>query len=510
MLFNSFIYLLFFPIVYTLYWSMRGVYGRRMILLAGSILLYGWWGIEGEGLIGIRWTLHFLSMIGVNYLLVEWMLRSPERKNLIIKLLVVGNLINIGFFKYLSFFWVMLFDLGAISTPRDPGSSLFLPLAISFYSFQLIAYGVDVYRGVIKESISPSKFFLFILFFPQLIAGPIMRSSDFLDAMDKPQISRRKIYDGSWLFLGGLVKKVVMADPMGDIIAPVFREPSVYSWWSILLAGIGFSIQVYSDFSGYTDMARGSAKLLGYDIPENFSAPYFSRSAREVWQRWHITLSTWLRDYIYFPLGGNRLGKWRTYINLIVTFTLGGFWHGADYTYIAWGGMWGALLALERFIENDLHIKTVPEKNRGLIIAKVVFMFFIFTLGAIMFRSNPVHTPEYSRSSSQIMGEMLGGLFTNTEQKFKADLKQESIQPDVVESLFGPEIFELKQIGQLDTLLAMFIGLLFFHWLQYAPHHFERLRKHDPWLLILSSAIICGFLLPITITGAHKFIYFVF
>ena len=508
MLFNSIYFLFFFPIVYLPYWFLWGGL-RRNYLTFASILFYAVWGLEREGLVGLRWTGHFLLITILNYYAVEGMLVFPKRRKLFLNLAVLGNLANLIFFKYTGFFLRAIMDLGAPLQTNPDHWDLFLPLAISFYTFQLTAYVVDVYRGVIKERVDLSRFLLFILFFPQLIAGPIMRSTDFLEQIDNPTLSRQKMYDGLWLLIGGLVKKVVLADPMGILIAPVFRTPEAYSGWGILLAGFGFSLQVYGDFSGYTDMARGSAKLLGYDIPENFSAPFFARSAKELWARWHITLSSWLRDYIYFSLGGSRVGKVRTYVNLFITFTLGGLWHGADYTYLAWGAFWGFLLVLERYLETDLKWRLTPRSRVGVGL-KVVFMFFLFALGAIMFRSQKVIVEDRIYPGSEIMGLMLSGIVTNTDTSFESGLRNQGVDTEEILSVFGPDTLELKSPAFLDSFAFMFLFMFLFHMIQYFPGLLQRFRKWDPVLLPLTAAFLGGWILPLNVTGAHQFIYFVF
>ncbi len=484
MLFNSVSFLFFFPVVYSVYWLLKGS-ARRIFIISASVLFYAAWGIEKEGLIGLRWTAHFLLFVVLNYAAVFLMFRRPQWKKQILWISVIVNLSNLFVFKYADFLLQNLLRLGAPVPDSWSSLGLFLPLAISFYTFQLMAYVIDVYRGTIKEEVSFSKFFLFILFFPQLIAGPIMRSTDFLDQIDRPELTWKRMYDGSWLIIGGAVKKMLIADPLGVIIRPVFEDPLSYDAASILLAGIGFSIQVYGDFSGYTDMARGSAKLLGYDIPENFLAPFFARSAKELWQRWHITLSSWLRDYIYFPLGGSRVAPWRSYINLIITFTLGGLWHGADTTYMAWGAFWGVLLAGERFLERNAGTDLVPRSSRILSILKVMFMFFLFVLGAIMFRSQPVRTDTGIVTGETIMIQMLAGLFTHFGEGYRF-------------------------IGYTDTFLMMTLSGMFFHYIQYKPEHFQRFRKYDPYLLPAAAALTGGWLIPAYMVNANQFIYFVF
>lgn len=514
MLFNSVTFLVFLAIVYLVYWNLRGV-ARQYFLVLASVLFYAYWGLESEGWWGLRWTVHFLSMVGINYLFVRAMMHrtAPERGRLL-AVNVLINLSNLGVFKYFAFVRMILVDLGVPVPEAAREVDLFLPLAISFYTFQLIAYSVDVARDIITENPGFRRYFLFILFFPQLIAGPIMRSTDFMGQIDDPKINKRRLYDGGWLIIGGLLKKVLLADPMGFIIAPVFREPQTYNAWSLLLAGMGFSLQVYCDFSGYTDIARGAARLLGYEIPENFLAPYFSRNARELWgKRWHITLNTWLRDYIYIPLGGSRVSRFRTHMNLAVTFMIGGLWHGADYSYIIWGVSWGLLLALERILEDDLGIQTTPKNNRFLLVLKILFMFFLFSLGAIMFRSQRVVYPApdtRSYSSGYIMGEMFAGLALNTPDAARDDYAAAGADPALTEAVFGPEIFTLNDIGHSETFLYMFAALIFFHVIQYRPGLFERWRRYDFWLILLAGAITGGILLPTMAEAAHQFIYFVF
>ena len=479
-------------------------------MIMGSLLFYAVWGLTGEGWVGIRWTLHFVAAVAFSHFmnLAIFDAATKEKKKRLLTITVVVLLINLAIFKYASFVIEVLIDMGVPATSLPNTKGIFLPLAISFYTFQIIAFTVDVYRGTISNRPAAKSYFLFILFFPQLIAGPIMRSTDFLD--QEPFLTSRRVYDGGWLIIGGLIKKVLLADPMGGYIAPVFANPTAYTSWSILLAGMSFSLQVYCDFSGYTDMARGSALLLGYTIPENFKAPFFSLSARELWQRWHITLTTWLRDYIYIPLGGNRVSVARNYFNQFVTFALGGFWHGADYTYIAWGSMWGLLLAVERFVEQVLGIKTVPEKNIVMKILKGFFMFILFAIGALMFRSQPVLMSDVVISSTRIMGQMLGGLFVNWPDSIANAYAASGGDVSMITAVFGSQVLAMSEIPQIDTISFMFLVLIFFHIVQYKPGIFESWRKFDPVLLPVAGAITGGFLLPALSQSGHQFIYFVF
>ncbi|MFN3603644.1 MAG: MBOAT family O-acyltransferase [Leptonema sp. (in: bacteria)] len=506
MLFNSILYLLFFFVVFFFYWILKEKL-RKYLLVFASMIFYATWGLNEEGLLGIRWSFHFFGMILISHFFNILMGKYPKHKKTILFFLILILVGNLVFFKYSVFLKRIFLDLGFPLKFLENYKGVFLPLAISFYTFQIIAYSVDMYRGHIKEQRSFIDYFLFIIFFPQLIAGPIMRYSDFF--YQKPVLEEKNVYLGSWYFLQGLVKKVLIADPMGNLISVVFQYPETFINYQILLGGVGFSIQVYCDFSGYTDIARGSALLLGYNIPENFNAPFFSRSARELWQRWHITLATWLRDYIYIPLGGSKISEFRTYLNQIITFTIGGFWHGADYTYIAWGSFWGFLLSIERFVENKLKINTIPTKNVFLIVLKVLLIFYLFSLGALMFRANPVQFPEKEYRSVEIMIQLLKGSFMNTSSKIKEEFIQNKGDYEFIKNTMGENFLEMNQIPYLDTYLVMFLMTLVFHILQYQSKLIENYATRL-WLLVFMFMLFGGIIIPALAKTGNQFIYFVF
>lgn len=340
MLFNSVEFLLFFLVVHLVFWTIPGFF-RKHWLVAASIFFYGYWSLP--------FLVHFLAVVLVSYALIQWMIARKSRFAFV--LAIVLNVGNLFLFKYTNSFLQYASDWfgwsGALVWKESLG--IFLPLAISFYTFQIIAFLVDVWRGEIKEA-SLLRFSVFILFFPQLIAGPIMRHRDFYYQMDHPEFSEQKTWDGLYLIIQGIIKKVFIADGVASIINPVWANPGAYDSVAIWAAVLGFSAQVYADFSGYTDMARGLAKMLGYEIPENFTAPYFSTTFAELWRRWHITLATWLRDYLYIPLGGSRAGAFRTNANLIIVMSLGGLWHGDTYNFFLWGFLHGVFLVVERLL----------------------------------------------------------------------------------------------------------------------------------------------------------------
>ncbi|MBX3196816.1 MAG: MBOAT family protein [Labilithrix sp.] len=261
---------------------------------------------------------------------------------------VASNLAVLAYFKYTNFF-IGTWNGVLGSMVRLPHADILLPAGISFYTFKSMSYTIDVYRRELRPCRSHLDYVTFITFFPELIAGPIVRASVLLPQMDRdigPSLERVRV--GASLFLVGLIKKLVVADRLATVVDPAFADPTRLDGPSTWLIVFAYSLQIYADFSGYSDMAIGTAKMIGYDLPENFDMPYASMNVTEFWRRWHITLSSWLRDYLYVPLGGNRFGAVRTYVNLMVTMLLGGLWHGASWNFVVWGGLHGAALAVHR------------------------------------------------------------------------------------------------------------------------------------------------------------------
>ncbi|TGL07319.1 MBOAT family protein [Leptospira bouyouniensis] len=492
MLFNSIPFLIFFSVVYLFYWAIPKEF-RKVFLLIAGISFYAYFSLA--------LTLHFLIVITINYLLYRKI--QSNLTKFWIGLTVSLNLINLGFFKYVYFFSKVLADLtGYPFFAQVPNLiHIALPLAISFYTFQVIAAAVDTYRNPKLPTVKVEDYFLFVAFFPVLIAGPIMRMSDFFPNLDKLTPDKEKMYRASYLMMSGLVKKVLVADPMSLTISPVFNSPSDYDSFSLFIAGICYSIQVFSDFSGLTDMARSVALYLGFETPENFKAPFFSTSGRELWKRWHITLSFWLRDYIYFPLGGSKKGEIRTYLNLIIIMTLGGFWHGADYTFICWGFYWGVILASERFLEGKMGFNLTPQKNKFLIVLKALIVFVLFSISGLMFRSN----------NATNMLDHFQGIFTHFSHSLERMLvggSNEWLIPAT--SLLGEgSSFRYLHIENLERIFYTSFAVLFFHHIQYVPEFWERVRKHDVWLVPVLG-IITIFLLATLSQDGGEFIYYRF
>jgi alginate O-acetyltransferase complex protein AlgI len=312
--------------------------------------------------------------------------RSQRRRKLWLVVSLVTNLGVLAIFKYANFFVDTVNDaarwLGG--EPLVGAIEITLPVGISFYTFHSMGYNIDVYRGRTPPERSFLRFAIYVAFFPQLVAGPILRAGQFL-----PQLARRisldamQLRSGAHLFLVGLVKKVVVADNVGPLVDRVFATPQGLPSVAIWMGAIGFAIQIYCDFSGYTDMARGVSRMLGYEIPENFRFPYFARSITDFWRRWHISLSSWLRDYLYIPLGGNRRGTAATYRNLLLTMGLGGLWHGASWNFVLWGLYQGGWLAVERALGLEEGAPGAPRAVRALRWAATLYLVL---LGWIFFR----------------------------------------------------------------------------------------------------------------------------
>lgn len=390
MLYNSLSYVVFFTIVLCAYWALPTHRARLGLLLVASWIFYAsWYPI---------YLLLFLLVTAINYgLALAVDATRIERRALarrIVTLTVIANLTNIGFFKYFNFFA----DNGAgiatwlTGTAWHPAAvDVVLPLGISFYTFQKIAYVVDVYRGDAPAIRNPLKMALFASFFPQLIAGPIVRPNDFI-----PQLASIRRFDtqrflhGVDLIAIGMFKKVLIADQLAPFADQFFGSPQGAGALTALLGIYAYTAQIYCDFSGYTDIGRGCAYCLGYELPRNFQAPYLSGNLTEFWRRWHMTLSQWLRDYLYIPLGGNRRGPVRTYWNLLVTMTLGGLWHGASWNFVIWGMLHGAGLAATRWVHERLGVApAAPLLNGRLYPLLATFATFHFVAFAWVFFRAP-------------------------------------------------------------------------------------------------------------------------
>lgn len=380
MLFNSLHFYVFCLIVFPLYFFLQEDKQRKLLLWA-SVYFYACLKVAFVPLLLLSFIATFIGSIRI------FETEKQNTKKLWLYFVLLVNLGILIFFKYTDFLRSILHDLGVNgSNPSEfKAIGFILPLGISFYTFQAIAYSVDVYRGLLKPERNFSDFSLFLLFFPQLVAGPIMRADVLI-----PQFAGRKLFSQENFSLGmgqialGIFKKTMIADPISDFIEPIFANPSEYNFLSCLLGAYFFTIQIYCDFAGYSDIAIGSGKILGFNIPINFRRPYLASSSTEIWKRWHISLSTWLRDYIYFSLGGNRVPLLQNYFNVFVTMIIGGIWHGAAWTFIVWGFICGLSLTVEKFFIEfgyEKYFLKIPK------VIRIIYTFSLFMLGGLFFRS---------------------------------------------------------------------------------------------------------------------------
>ena len=349
MLFNSIDFLLFLVAVFGMYLVLPHRLQNAMLLVA-SYAFYAFWDYRFLSLILLSTFVDYTCALGMGRA------TSDRKRRALLTISIVVNLGLLGFFKYFGFFVENLVALADnFGVTLDPGTlSIVLPVGISFYTFQTMSYTIDVYRGRTKPTRNLLDFALYVAFFPQLVAGPIERSHHLLPQIAEPRrVTWRGVGSGVRLIAWGLYKKVVIADNLARLVDPAFAEQGIFyepSAIGIWLALYAFAFQIYCDFSGYSDIARGVARMLGIDLMLNFRIPYIATGPRDFWRRWHISLSTWLRDYLYIPLGGDRKGRGRTLGNLLLTMLLGGLWHGAAWTFVIWGAIHGVWLVIHRLV----------------------------------------------------------------------------------------------------------------------------------------------------------------
>ncbi|MDB9873636.1 MBOAT family protein [Flavobacteriaceae bacterium] len=390
MLFNSIDFAVFFPSVFILYWCVsKNLTLRNILILVASYLFYSWWD----------WR--FLSLIIISSLvdfIVGQRLERTKNKNKRKGLLMTSLAVNLGFlfyFKYTNFFIETFVDAFTLFGKELEISTLhiILPVGISFYTFQTLSYTIDIYRGSIKSTKNGLAFFSFVAFFPQLVAGPIERASHLLPQFFKTyKFNYNQVKSGLLLIAFGLFKKMVIADRAAVVVNQVYNNPTEYSGVETILATVLFAFQIYCDFSGYSDIAIGTTRTMGFDLTKNFNRPYFSKSITEFWHRWHISLSTWFRDYVYIPLGGSKNGKYKTYANLFIVFVVSGLWHGAAITFLIWGAIHGLIIVLEKATAGFR--APICEKlgiNQKKVSGKIVYTittFIIVCFAWIFFRAN--------------------------------------------------------------------------------------------------------------------------
>jgi len=469
MLFDTPVYLVFLVLVVIAYWRLNWR-KQNALLLAASYFFYGWWDW--------RFLLLMIASTTIDFLIarkIEDMPNPSGRRALLIVSLVL-NFSILGFFKYFNFFFDSAMQgLNALGLHNVPRSFLMiiLPPGISFYTFQEVAYIVDVYAGRIKASRNFLDYGLFISLFPHLIAGPIQRPSHLLPQVQNPRVFRADAFrDGCMLILMGFLRKAVIADNCAHLADAAFGGSLGNNGWATLIGCYAFAWQIYGDFSGYSDIARGSAQLLGFHFMVNFRQPYLAVSLQDFWRRWHISLSTWLRDYLYIPLGGSRAGAGKTYRNLLITMVLGGLWHGANWTFIVWGALHGAVLSAERWIYGYEREAAEPTGIRKVV--SQVFIFHIVCLSWIFFRAESI----------------------SAALKMVRNLSHFQWSPSYVAAL-------------LFLALLIVLGLMMDIQMEYSGGEYV-FQKQSPVLAYGAAITAMLLLILFTASGDHAFIYFRF
>lgn len=435
MLFNTLSYFWFVCLVFSLYWFVfrKSFKAQNYLLFASSYCFYGWWDI--------RFLILIFISSSVDYFLGRAIFHQTEtiKRKLLLGLCIVLNIGILGFFKYYNFFIesfsALIAELGLNWQLKT--LKIILPVGISFYTFQSLSYSIDVYRRNIRPTNDFISFMTFVSFFPQLVAGPIERASNLLPQFLKErQFQTEKIISGFRFILYGLFKKMVIADRLGYFVDQIYSNPTSHDGITLIAATFMFGIQIYCDFSGYSDIAIGSARLLGFDLLQNFRTPYLAKSIQDFWRRWHISLSTWFRDYIYIPIGGNQVSQMRWIFNVLLTFTISGLWHGASATFVIWGFLHGLYLVIEKFVR-------LPRIISGL---NLLTTFIVVNLTWVFFRAESI-----SQSMEIISG--FSNLNMDFIDQFKVQWNQSNQFREFAVSLFaGLPVFLLTDylIGQND------------------------------------------------------------
>jgi len=493
MQFTSLTFIVFLIVVFSLYWALRTPRRQNALIVLASYLFYGWWDYRFCALILFSSLVDFVigSQIAKSHL--------PSRRKFLVLTSLVSNLGLLALFKYYGFFVANFLATAQLFgwSPNQLTLNLILPVGISFYTFQTLSYTIDVYRGKLKPAASLIDYLAFVSFFPQLVAGPIERGTNLLPQFEAPRrFNLVDAQDGCRLILWGFFKKLAIADLLAVTVDTYFNHWDTATGAELALATVFFAFQIYCDFSAYSDIAIGTARLFSIRLMRNFAYPYFSQSFTEFWSRWHISLSTWFRDYVYIPLGGNRSGPSRQRLNVFLTFLLSGFWHGAAWTFIAWGAIHGAALSAQKLISRDQPAK--PKINfdhaPGFFVSPKVTLRMIMTFGFVC----------------------LGWIFFRAENISSAA----GIVAKIASLAWAPEQMAalVEQIDQQKLLRTALLALGVFVGIEWSA------RRHECPLGVLVASRFCSLpirwacytlLIAITLdfvsrTDSRAFIYFAF
>ena len=490
MTFTTLTFLIFLPLVFALHWMLPTRRAQNLLLLASSYAFYGWWDW--------RFCVLMLASSLVDYAIGIRLMGTdqPRQRKLLLGLSLTTNLGLLGVFKYFNFF-IGSFQTLSSQFGWEPGFTtlqIVLPIGISFYTFQTLGYTIDVYRRQLEASRNLIDYLAFVSFFPQLVAGPIERAEQML-----PQFASKRVFDGALAtegcrqILWGFAKKLVIADRLALVVDPIYGQPESFSGPMLMLATVFFAFQIYCDFSAYSDIAIGTAKLFGIRLMRNFAYPYFSQSVGEFWRRWHISLSTWFRDYVFIPLGGSRCSPMRRVLNLVATFLVSGLWHGAAWRYVVWGGINGVATATPNPLDRQADQKGGTLQTPGgeslipspATIFRIVSTFTIICVAWVFFRA-----------------ESMGDAFTVLRQ-IGRDLFSANAYQSVVDSLDHDRFMRKTTI-----FLLLFV---LWEWIQRrhpCPLHLPTLPTAVRWSAYTAMIWVTLYLMPQT--GGREFIYFEF
>lgn len=482
MLFNSIDFLIFLPIVFILYWFVfnKSLKAQNILLLVASYYFYSCWDWRFLFLLAFSTALDFYSGLAIDRA------RTQKLRKFWLLLSVIINLGFLGFFKYYNFFVESFADLLRVFgfSPHYQTLNIILPVGISFYTFHGLSYVFDIYNRKIQPTANFVQYSLFVSFFPLLVAGPIERATHLLPQVEVPRVfSYELASDGLRQILWGFVKKIVIADNCAEYANLIFNNYSEYSGSTLVLGAVLFAFQIYGDFSGYTDIAIGTAKLFGFNLLRNFAFPYFSRDIAEFWRRWHISLSSWFRDYLYIPLGGSKGGNWMRIRNTFIIFVVSGFWHGANWTFIVWGALNALyMVPLVWFKTNRRNIETVAQGKLlpNLIeLSQMILTFGLTVLAWIFFRAESLtHAFEY------------------------------------ISNIFSPSLLAVPEVKSIKLLVTLLLVLIFMtvEWLGREDRYaIEKLQSNWPRLLRWSFyALVVLFIGLFMHTEESPFIYFQF
>lgn len=491
MLFNSVDFLLFFPVVATLYFIIQHQY-RWVLLLFASYYFYMAWNPLYALLIAFSTLIDFSSGI-----LLEKS-QNKYQKRLFLLLSLGTNLGLLFTFKYYHFFrqtLLNIFEFLGLSGLSIPSHDWLLPVGISFYTFQTLSYTIDVYRGNMPATRHLGIFALYVSFFPQLVAGPIERSTQLLPQLQvKHHFNYANVTGGLKLIAWGMFKKVVIADRLALMVNQVYESPQTYEGLPLIIATVFFAFQIFCDFSGYSDIAIGTAQVMGFKLMENFKRPYFSKTIKEFWRRWHVSLSFWFRDYLYIPLGGNRVVKWRSYYNLFLTFLISGLWHGAEWTFVVWGALHGFYLIVG-IITDPIYQKILTPrlcKTFGIKFLQIAITFSLTCLAWVFFRANSLEEAIY----------IVSHLFSGLPQDIYWVMQDEK---------YTKELLRLGQsVEEFNTALWAIFVMELVHFLQRKEDMYNMFRAKPLLFRWAFYIVLVLAILNFGVSEEIQFIYFQF